>query len=378
MGRVRRPAPGRGRGTARRHRPGPAGPARRSSAQRAAGARRAGAHAYARRSWSDRPFRGHASRREVRRPLSPTTSSPLTTAERAAADREWAFGHVDRRRGAGAVADGLADADAPLPDPLDDDRRRPGPDRTPAGARSWAGCCDPYVAQALAHRGADASTTAPRPRSWTSPPTCSPGRPRPEAAGVGAGEGDGPWAARGHARWTRWRPKAGRGVEARRARRDPRGRGRRAGSGAPRGAPRARAALPDAPVAVLTAPGPRGWSSTPWWWSNRTGSRPAPPATTTSTWPSPARLSGWASSTPATCCPNCAALAGPPGRAGACRRKPVITGPICLGAVDQDQVPATRGDVQPGPRDQRRHDPVVQQRRDRVVVAREDQVWAGR
>ena len=39
----------------------------------------------------------------------------LTAAERAAADRTWAFGHVDRGRGAGAVADGVADADAALP-----------------------------------------------------------------------------------------------------------------------------------------------------------------------------------------------------------------------------------------------------------------------
>ncbi len=51
-----------------------------------------------------------------------------SAAERAAADRTWAFRAHHRGRGAGAVADGLAAADAALPDPLDDPGRRPRPD----------------------------------------------------------------------------------------------------------------------------------------------------------------------------------------------------------------------------------------------------------
>jgi DNA helicase IV len=50
-----------------------------------------------------------------------------SAAERAAADRTWAFGHI--------VADGLAAADAALADPLDDPGRRPGPDRGGRGRR---------------------------------------------------------------------------------------------------------------------------------------------------------------------------------------------------------------------------------------------------
>ena len=65
-------------------------------------------------------------------------STTGTPAERAAADRTWAFGHVDRRRGAGAVADGLAAADAPLPEPVDDAGRRRRADRRP-GRRAVLG-----------------------------------------------------------------------------------------------------------------------------------------------------------------------------------------------------------------------------------------------
>ena len=47
----------------------------------------------------------------------------------------------DRRRGAGAVADGLAAADAPLPEPVDDGRRRHRADRRPGRARRRGARC---------------------------------------------------------------------------------------------------------------------------------------------------------------------------------------------------------------------------------------------
>ena len=47
----------------------------------------------------------------------------LSVAERAAADRHWAYGHVIVDEAQEALADGLADVDAPVPEPVDDARR---------------------------------------------------------------------------------------------------------------------------------------------------------------------------------------------------------------------------------------------------------------
>ena len=55
----------------------------------------------------------------------------------------------DRRRGAGAVGDGVAAAHAPVPDPLDDDRRRHRPDRRPGRRGVVAGRAGPVRGEAV-------------------------------------------------------------------------------------------------------------------------------------------------------------------------------------------------------------------------------------
>ena len=73
-----------------------------------------------------------------------------------------------RRRGAGAVADGVAAADAPLPDPLDDPGRRPGADRGAGGRAARGRASSRRTSRTAGSTPGSASTTAPRPRSWTS------------------------------------------------------------------------------------------------------------------------------------------------------------------------------------------------------------------
>ena len=238
----------------------------------------------------------------------------LTTAERAAADRTWAFGHVivDEAQELSPMAWRLLM------------RRCPSRSMTIVGDVAQTGALGRH---AVVGRGArprtwrtaggwrsSPSTTAPRPRSWRSPPTCSPqidpalrpprsvraerrppwdrtrrrrtGSPRElveatarEAAGLADGRLGGDRAGR---------PGGGAGHGGRRGAAGG-GRRRAAGAGQPRWwcSPSSR---------------PRAWSSTRCWWSSRTGSSPSRRAgTATSTSPSPAP-------------PNASASSGPPRR----------------------------------------------------------------
>ena len=97
----------------------------------------------------------------------------LTTAERAAADRTWAFGHVivDEAQELSAMAWRMVMRRCPSRSmTIVGDLAQTG---SAAGARSWAECSTPTPPGAAASAGSP-STTAPRPRSWRSPRTCSP------------------------------------------------------------------------------------------------------------------------------------------------------------------------------------------------------------
>ena len=72
-----------------------------------------------------------------------------------------------RRRGAGAVADGLAAADAAQPDPLDDPGRRPGADRGGGGRRLLGADPRSRTSRTAGSTPGSASTTARPPRSWS-------------------------------------------------------------------------------------------------------------------------------------------------------------------------------------------------------------------
>ena len=92
-----------------------------------------------------------------------------------------------RRRGAGAVADGVAAADAAQPDPLDDPGRRPGADRGGGRLSAPGRRSSPRTSRTAGSTPGSASTTARPPRSWTSRPRwCRAARPRLRAAALGA------------------------------------------------------------------------------------------------------------------------------------------------------------------------------------------------
>ena len=81
----------------------------------------------------------------------------------------------DRRRGAGAVGDGVAAGDAALPEPVDDARRRHRADRRPGRRRRrGARCSSPYVANRWRLEQLTVNYRTPGRRSPTSPTTCSP------------------------------------------------------------------------------------------------------------------------------------------------------------------------------------------------------------
>ena len=93
-----------------------------------------------------------------------------------------------RRRGAGPHADAVAHARPPVPVGLDDARRRPRPgEQARCASRRGTTCsrtCRTHNDAALRH--AHASTTARRPRSWTSRPGCSRRGAHRRAVAVGA------------------------------------------------------------------------------------------------------------------------------------------------------------------------------------------------
>ena len=146
-----RPAARRGRRAARRRRRGGAGPGGGGAAR--GGALRPGRARRARPGGGPRPGaaarHGHRRRRPARRA---PAGAPLRLHRRAGGRGPGVdLRPRDRRRGAGALGDGLAADHAPVPDPVDDDRRRHRPDRRPgrrgvvagrARARSWpSGSC---------------------------------------------------------------------------------------------------------------------------------------------------------------------------------------------------------------------------------------------
>ena len=72
-----------------------------------------------------------------------------------------------RRRGAGTLADGVAAADAPQPDPVHDPRRRPRPDGRGGGRRFLVEASSAPTSRTAGSTPGSRSTTAHRPRSWT-------------------------------------------------------------------------------------------------------------------------------------------------------------------------------------------------------------------
>ena len=124
-----------------------------------------------------------------RRPGWPTGrgGADVTAAERAAADRTWAFGHVivDEAQELSAMA--LADADAPLPGQVDDDRRRRGADRRPGrGRRPGPRPSTPYAGGPVAAGRADHQLPDPGGDHGRRRGRAGRDRPRPRAAAVGA------------------------------------------------------------------------------------------------------------------------------------------------------------------------------------------------
>ena len=115
------------------------------------------------------PADRRAARRPVRRDAARRSRSPSGPP----ADRELGVRPRRRRRGAGAVADDVAAADAPLPDPVDDRGRRRRPDRVGRRRASWAEVLDPYVAGPLAAGRADRQLPHAGAGHGASPPTCS-------------------------------------------------------------------------------------------------------------------------------------------------------------------------------------------------------------
>ena len=101
----------------------------------------------------------------------------------------------DRRRGAGAVGDGLAADHAPVPDPVDDDRRRHRPDRRPGRRGVVAGRARAVRGEAVQARAAHRQL--PDPRGDRRGGRRRPRRDRPDAGRAAVGPGDGRAAAGG-------------------------------------------------------------------------------------------------------------------------------------------------------------------------------------
>ena len=205
-----------------------------------------------------RPARRRSARRAAR------VRERLTTAERAAADRSWAFGHVivDEAQELSPMAWRLLHA--PLPEPVDDGGRRRRADRRAVRHRApGAKCSSRTSADRWRLHRADASATGRRPRSWRWRRACSHAdRPRPEPPRSVRDTGERALAPRVATRRSsprRWPRSVGRSRRGRRrpARRDRAGgarwpswpRGRRRD---PRGGASATSRTWRAPVVVLT------------------------------------------------------------------------------------------------------------------------------
>ena len=110
------------------------------------------------------------------RPLLRVAAGPPHRGRRGAGRPDLGVRPRRGRRGPGALPDAVAAAAAPLPEPLDDRRRRPRPGGLVGGAADLGGCLRPGGARALVGPAADGQLPDPRPDDGARDP-------RPEGVG---------------------------------------------------------------------------------------------------------------------------------------------------------------------------------------------------